>query len=59
MIIAGEEEKLLPLTGLATGMELSQLLIVFWVLVLAVALQAALKLKPAYFTMPVLIKTFA
>jgi glucose uptake protein GlcU len=69
MLMSGEEEKLSPLLGFATGIELSQLLIVLAVLSLAYILLSKFNLKQDYFikiisiliiiiTIPLLIATF-
>lgn len=69
MLMSGEDEKLSPLLGFATGIELSQVLIVLLVLVLAHVLQSIFKIKREYFvtlasilviiiTIPMLIATF-
>ncbi|RKR14634.1 HupE/UreJ protein [Maribacter vaceletii] len=69
MLLSGEEEKVSPLFGFALGIELSQLLIVLTILILALILQAKLKIKQNYFvvvgsiaivliTIPMLINTF-
>ncbi|NNK76722.1 MAG: HupE/UreJ family protein [Maribacter sp.] len=69
MLMSGEDEKLSPLLGFATGIELSQVLIVLLVLGLAHVIQSFLKVKRQYFvtlasilvisiTIPMLIATF-
>jgi glucose uptake protein GlcU len=69
MLMSGEEEKLSPLLGFATGIELSQLLIVLAVIALAYILLSRFNLKQDYFikitsiliiiiTIPLLIATF-
>ncbi|MCM4167990.1 hypothetical protein KCTC52924_01189 [Arenibacter antarcticus] len=69
MLMAGETEKLSPLLGFAAGIEISQVLIIIMVLLLAVFVQKVLKLKQASFvqimsiiilclTVPMLIDTF-
>jgi len=69
MLMAEEEDKLTPLLGFATGIELSQVFIVLIVLVLAYVLQSVIKLKQRHFimvlsviviliTIPMLISTF-
>jgi len=69
MLMAGEEEKLLPLLGFAAGIEISQLTIVLCVLALAYLLQSIFKVKQPLFvvaasilvillTIPVLVTTF-
>ena len=69
MLMSGEDEKLSPLLGFATGIELSQVLIVLIVLALAFVLQSIFKIKREYFvtlasilviiiTIPMLITTF-
>ena len=49
MLIAGEEEKLNPLLGFATGIELSQVVVILGVLLLAALLEEGLKLPRKYF----------
>ncbi len=69
MLMSGEEEKLSPLLGFATGIELSQLIIVLAVLALAYVLLSKFNVKQDYFikitsiliiliTIPLLIATF-
>lgn len=69
MLMSGEEEKLSPLLGFATGIELSQVLIVVVVLAIAYLIQSILRIKQLYFvmitsiliiliTIPMLISTF-
>ncbi len=69
MLMAGEEEKLSPLFGFAMGIELSQVMIVLLVLLLAYFVQSIGKVKQVYFvtaisiliiliTIPMLIGTF-
>ena len=69
MLMAGEAEKLTPLLGFATGIEISQLIIVLFVLAIAYVLQSIIKVKQPLFvvvasilvillTIPVLIATF-
>jgi len=69
MLMSGEDEKLSPLLGFATGIELSQVLIVIIVLALASGIQSIFKIKRKYFvsltsiliiiiTIPMLIATF-
>ena len=69
MLMAGQEERILPLLGFATGIEISQLTIVLCVLVIAYVFQSILKVKQPLFvvvasllvillTIPVLIATF-
>jgi hypothetical protein len=69
MLMSGEDEKLSPLLGFAAGIELSQVLIVLIVLVLAFVLQSIFKIKRELFvtlasilviiiTIPMLITTF-
>ncbi|EAR02628.1 HupE/UreJ family protein [Maribacter sp. HTCC2170] len=69
MLMAEEDEKLSPLLGFATGIELSQVLIVLVVLCVAYLVQSVLKFKQTYFiaissililliTIPMLIDTF-
>jgi len=69
MLMSGEDEKLTPLLGFATGIELSQVLIVLLVLSLAYLLLSVCKVKQRHFiavasiliiliTIPMLIRTF-
>ncbi|AKA35146.1 HupE/UreJ family protein [Flagellimonas lutaonensis] len=69
MLMAEEEEKVGPLLGFATGIELSQVAIILMVLLLAFVLQDVLKVKKRIFialasililliTIPMLIETF-
>lgn len=69
MLISGAEEKLVPLLGFATGIEISQVIIVFLMLALAFVLQSVLKVKYHLFvwiasiivvliTIPLLYQTF-
>jgi len=69
LLMAEEENKLLPLFGFAAGIEISQILIILQVLILAFLLQAVLKVKQSIFiavlsililaiTIPILITTF-
>ena len=69
MLISGEEEKFGPLLGFATGIEISQVIIVFLILVLAFIIQSVLKVKYQLFvwvasgivlliTLPLLYQTF-
>ena len=69
MLMSGEDEKLSPLLGFATGIELSQVLIVLIVLALASVIQSVFKIKRELFvtlasilviiiTIPMLIATF-
>ncbi len=69
MLMAGEEDKLKPLFGFATGIEISQVIIVLCVLGIAYVLQSILKVKQPLFvwgasilvillTIPLLINTF-
>lgn len=69
MLMAEEEDKLTPLLGFATGIELSQVFIVLIVLVLAYLLQSVFKIKQRQYimvlsvmviliTIPMLISTF-
>lgn len=69
MLIAEEEEKLPALLGFATGIEISQVLIVLSVLGISFLAQSVVKIKPASFatigsiliiliTIPMLIDTF-
>lgn len=69
MLMAEEEEKLFPLLGFATGIEISQVSIIGCVLILAYVTQSILKIKQPIFvlvssilvvltTIPMLIETF-
>lgn len=69
MLLSGEEEKVSPLLGFALGIELSQLIIVITVLLIAIIMQDKLKVKQQNFvvvgsiiilliTLPMLINTF-
>jgi hypothetical protein len=69
MMIMGEEDKLRPLLGFATGIEISQIIIVLLVLVLAFVFQSIFKIKQKPFvwggsmliiviTLPLLYQTF-
>lgn len=69
MLIMGEEDKLAPLLGFAGGIELSQVVIVLLVLILAYVIQNILKVKQSLFitvgsvlivliTLPLLYETF-
>ncbi|TDT46520.1 HupE/UreJ protein [Maribacter spongiicola] len=69
MMIMGEEDKLAPLLGFAGGIELSQVVIVLLVLILAYVVQNILKVKQSLFitvgsiiiiliTLPLLYETF-
>jgi len=69
MLVSGEEEKVMPLIGFAGGIELSQILIVLFVLIIAYLAQHILKVKQSYFiwvtsilvlliTIPLLYQTF-
>lgn len=69
MLVSGEEEKVMPLIGFAGGIELSQILIVLFVLIIAYLVQHILKVKQSYFiwvtsilvlliTIPLLYQTF-
>lgn len=49
MLIAGEEEKWTPLLGFATGIEISQVIIVLLVLCLAYVCQSLFKVRPSIF----------
>lgn len=49
MLMAGEEEKLRPLLGFATGIELSQIVVILGVLLLAALLEGVLKVPRKYF----------
>ena len=70
MLMAGEEEKLGPLLGFATGIEIAQLIIVLGILCIAYLLQSVIKVKQSIFivvgsiliilvTIPMLFETFA
>ncbi|SIQ08652.1 HupE/UreJ family protein [Maribacter ulvicola] len=69
MMIMGEEDKLAPLLGFAGGIELSQVVVVLLVLILASIFQRLLKVKKSIFvaigsgliiliTLPLLFETF-
>ncbi|KAA2219099.1 HupE/UreJ family protein [Maribacter flavus] len=69
MLISGEEEKWTPLLGFATGIEISQVIIVLLVLCLAYVCQSLFKVRPSIFvvvasaivlliTIPLLYSTF-
>lgn len=69
MLMAGEEQKVSPLLGFASGIEISQVSIIVCILILAYITQSILKVKQALFilissvliiliTIPMLIKTF-
>lgn len=69
MLMAGEESKIGPLFGFATGIELSQITIIIGVLMLVFLAQTVLKMKQSLFivvssaiiiiiTIPMLVKTF-
>jgi len=69
LLMAEEENKILPLLGFAAGIELSQVLIILFVLLVAYLVQGVLKVKQSIFiaissilillvTIPLLIKTF-
>lgn len=69
MMIMGEDDKLAPLLGFAGGIELSQVVIVLLVLILAYVVQSILKVKQSLFitigsiiiilvTIPLLYETF-
>ncbi|MEY8020250.1 HupE/UreJ family protein [Muriicola sp. SD30] len=49
MLMAGEEEKFSPLLGFATGIEISQLIVILMVLIVAALLEIGLKLPRKYF----------
>jgi len=51
MLMAGEEEKLNPLLGFATGIELSQIVVILCVLLLAVLLEKGLNMPRKYFVL--------
>ncbi|MDF4201644.1 HupE/UreJ family protein [Maribacter sp. SA7] len=51
MMIMGEEDKLAPLLGFAGGIELSQVVIVLLVLILAYMVQSIFKVKQSLFVM--------
>ncbi len=69
MLMSGEDEQFSPLLGFATGIELSQVLIVFMVLALTYIVQSLFKIRHLHFiaiasiliviiTIPMLIDTF-
>lgn len=69
MLVSGEDEKVTPLVGFASGIELSQVTIVMMVLILAYFVQTILKVKQPIFvwvassivlliTIPLLYQTF-
>lgn len=69
MLMAGTDEKLVPLLGFATGIELSQAVIIFAILLLAYLVQRQLRVQRSHFilagaiivaliTIPLLIETF-
>lgn len=69
MLMSGEDEQFSPLLGFATGIELSQVLIVFMVLALIYIVQSLFKIRHLHFiaiasiliviiTIPMLIETF-
>jgi len=69
MLIAGQDDKLVPLLGFATGIELSQVVIVLSILAVAYVIQSIFKVRQPLFvivasilvillTIPVLIDTF-
>ncbi len=69
MLVAGEEEKIMPLVGFATGIEGSQVIIVLSVLILTYIMLSVFKIKQAIFiwaasgivlliTIPMLYQTF-
>lgn len=69
MLVAGEEEKIMPLLGFATGIEISQVIIVLSVLILTYIMLSLLKIKQDTFiwiasvivlliTIPMLYQTF-
>lgn len=69
MLMAGEEQKVGPLLGFASGIEVSQILIIVCVLILTYVTQSILKVKQPLFisissvliiliTIPMLVKTF-
>ncbi|NNE02508.1 MAG: HupE/UreJ family protein [Eudoraea sp.] len=49
MLMAGEDEKIVPLLGFATGIEISQVLVIMGVLAVAFAFQSGLKVKQQHF----------
>ena len=51
MLMAGEEEKLNPLLGFATGIELSQIVVILCVLLLAILLEKGLNMPRKYFVL--------
>ncbi len=69
MLMGGEEDKFMPLLGFATGIEISQVLIVLCILAIAFVFQSIIKVKQPLFviaasilvillTVPVLIAAF-
>jgi len=69
MLMAGEDNKLIPLLGFASGIEIAQVIVVLSVLSLAFLLQSRIKVKQSLFvlvgsilviliTLPILIETF-
>ncbi|MFS4455163.1 HupE/UreJ family protein [Maribacter sp. 2304DJ31-5] len=69
MLVAGEEERIMPLLGFALGIEISQVIIVLCVLLLAYVLQSKMKIKQSVYiltasglilliTIPLLYATF-
>ena len=69
MLVSGEDEKVTPLIGFATGIEISQVTVVMIVLILAYIVQTILKVKQPVFvwvassivlliTIPLLYQTF-
>ncbi len=69
MLMAEEENKLVPLLGFATGIEISQVFIVFFAMAITSIFLSVLKIKPSLFviigsiliiliTIPMLIATF-
>lgn len=69
MLMAEEENKAMPLVGFATGIELSQVLIILFILAFAFVMQSLIKMKQAVFvvlfsiivmimTIPMMVSTF-
>lgn len=49
MLMAGEDEKIVPLLGFAAGIEISQVVVIMGVLLAALLVQAGLKVKQKHF----------
>ena len=49
MLMAGEDEKIVPLLGFATGIEISQVVVIMGVLIVAILVQSGLKVKQPHF----------